>query len=375
MTDEHGGEPGIDDAVLARYLSGECSDAEARAVERALLADPERRASVDALRTLWRRPAPAPGNQPWSVERIRAEVRRYTSHPAAPLRRRDSSRAAAHSGGGERRTPHARWLVFGLLAASVATVAILGRKPLAMWWQGRQLGAVATRDITTARGQRATIHLADGTTIVLDVDSRLTLPVTFGTDASGGGGTTRDVTLRGAAYFDVAHDADHPFRVHVDGALARVLGTQFGVWAYPASPVRVVVAAGRVSLVAAGTPTASPLVLTKGMAGTAGPTGVRAVSDVDVEESLAWKDGHLRFTHAALRDVLPQLERWYDLTIIVPSRVRDTYELTASFGQEPATEAMDVLSAAFRLRYTLHGRTVQFVEAQPRASRRERAAR
>jgi ferric-dicitrate binding protein FerR (iron transport regulator) len=49
-------------------------------------------------------------------------------------------------------------------------------------------------------------------------------------------GGDRVIGLTGQAYFDVAKDAAHPFRVSANGVNVNVLGTRFDVMAYADEP-------------------------------------------------------------------------------------------------------------------------------------------
>ncbi len=103
------------------------------------------------------------------------------------------------------------------MASAAALIFALG----AGGWWGMQPGAapIRTEHFATARGQHATIELADGSTLTLDGATRL--DVTLAPDR-------RQVALKaGEAYFDIAHDPARPFTVETGGSSARVLGTAF----------------------------------------------------------------------------------------------------------------------------------------------------
>src|SRR5690606_36020397 len=85
--------------------------------------------------------------------------------------------------------------------------------------------ADAELTLTTPRGGQYQTTLADGTKVWLNAGSSLTYPMHFA-------GNERRVTLEGEAYFDVSHDAERPFIVHVNDTEIRVLGTQFNVNSY-----------------------------------------------------------------------------------------------------------------------------------------------
>lgn len=84
-----------------------------------------------------------------------------------------------------------------------------------------QLTGEATETYVTAKGERRTVRLADGSTLDLNGGTRLT--VAFARDE-------RHVALeQGQAVFDVAHDARRPFLVAAGDRTVRVVGTQFDV--------------------------------------------------------------------------------------------------------------------------------------------------
>lgn len=72
------------------------------------------------------------------------------------------------------------------------------------------------------------LTLEDGTQLTLNRGAQLIYPESFT-------GRTREIFLTGEAYFDVAHDASHPFIVRVGDLKIKVLGTKFNIEAYPES--------------------------------------------------------------------------------------------------------------------------------------------
>ena len=80
--------------------------------------------------------------------------------------------------------------------------------------------------LETRPGERAQVTLSDGTTVLLNADSRIEYPVTFQ-------GDERHVKIHGEALFKVRHDEAHPFVVSTFVSDIRVLGTTFNVLADP----------------------------------------------------------------------------------------------------------------------------------------------
>src|SRR5690606_41160875 len=69
------------------------------------------------------------------------------------------------------------------------------------------------------RGGEYKVVLPDGTIVWLNADSRLSYPTVFN-------GQKRVVSLQGEAYFDVSHDAKHPFVVIHDRSEERRVGKE-----------------------------------------------------------------------------------------------------------------------------------------------------
>jgi transmembrane sensor len=214
------------------------------------------------------------------------------------------------------------------------------------------------RVIASGPGHSRTVELGDGTTIILDAGSRLRVPRAFGRRA-------RDLSLDGAAYFVVKHDAAMPFRVHVRDGVVEDVGTRFVVEAYAELPqATVAVAEGSVAL--QGVDARKPFVaLTAGDVGRLAPIGVdRIAQHVDVDSRIAWMRGELVFTDTPLADALPRLSRWFDRDVRLADSTLATRRLTARFrADQPADVVFDGVALALGARVSHQGRVVVFAVA------------
>jgi len=84
---------------------------------------------------------------------------------------------------------------------------------------------VHTEYAVTGVGQRKIISLPDGSKVWLAPLSRLAYPDHFGS-------STREIDLKGEAFFEVAKDRTHPFLIHSGSMLTSVVGTSFNVQEY-----------------------------------------------------------------------------------------------------------------------------------------------
>ncbi|WP_114937707.1 FecR family protein [Mucilaginibacter endophyticus] len=66
------------------------------------------------------------------------------------------------------------------------------------------------------------VILSDGSLITMNKNSVLHYPDKFT-------GDTREISLKGEAFFDVAHDKSKPFMIHVNDVVVKVVGTSFNI--------------------------------------------------------------------------------------------------------------------------------------------------
>lgn len=86
-------------------------------------------------------------------------------------------------------------------------------------------GTVEYNTLVVSRGGEYILTLSDGTKVWLNSETELKYPVRFT-------GNTREVSVKGEAYFEVKRDTLHPFIVHTPYSDTKVLGTSFNVSAY-----------------------------------------------------------------------------------------------------------------------------------------------
>jgi transmembrane sensor len=332
----------MDRELLERYLSGEASPEESARVEAWLAEDPERWARLSDLREDLADTALSDS----AVDEAKADAwarltRRIGWDPGAVRRPRPRDRRVR-----EFVPPTGRpWLRGWRLAAAVF-IAVIGGSAigvLLLRWRPTA-PAVTMRVATTKAGERAKFRLSDGTQVILGVASTLRYPVAFGSDS-------RDVSLEGEAYFDVVHDASRPFTVRAGDLVAKDLGTEFTVRAYPEDlRARVVVRKGRVAIRAAARAKGSrEEIVAAGQLGLMVAGGEPIVEQADTAAWFAWTEGRLVFINTPLREAARQIERWRDVEIhLVPPDIGGE-QFTTSFGDESASAILQVIGTGLHL--------------------------
>jgi transmembrane sensor len=203
-----------------------------------------------------------------------------------------------------------------------------------------------TQTIATEIAQTRTVTLEDGSVVYLGAGS--TIRTRFDSNA-------RHVVLEGGeAYFEVAHDASHPFYVEAGGTVVRVLGTRFHVHR-GASGVRVAVSEGRVQVRDTRAITlTSPAVreLTAGQATEIQdrPTYIAfAAVAPPVEAAPAsvgvWQSGRFAYDNATLADVVADINRYYRPSVRLADPAAAEQRVTAAFRVDEIPAFIDALDA------------------------------
>jgi transmembrane sensor len=161
--------------------------------------------------------------------------------------------------------------------------------------------------LTTPRGGQYQLILPDGTKVWLNAASSIRYPTAFT-------GKTREVTITGEAYFEVAHREKQPFHVKAGNTLIQDLGTHFNINAYSDEPdTKTSLLEGSIRI----TDKNNSLVLHPGQEAIVNPTArIQLDPDPNMEEIMAWKNGLFQFNHADIETVMRQVSRWYDVEVV-----------------------------------------------------------
>jgi len=174
-----------------------------------------------------------------------------------------------------------------------------------------QFAAADTETYVTAKGERRTVQLADGSTVDLNGGTRLA--VTLARDA-------RRVTLdQGQAVFDVAHAPRRPFTIAAGDRMVRVVGTQFDVRRLEGK-LSVTVVRGAVEVRPAEGASGRAYRLHPGqkLDHVEGATLAR-VAAAEPHEVLGWRTGRLVYREQPLGEVVADLNQQFS----TPIRVED----------------------------------------------------
>lgn len=198
---------------------------------------------------------------------------------------------------------------------------------------------------------RRVIHLSDGSTVLLNKNSRLEYPKVFG-------GSMREVTLTGEAYFDVMHLTGRPFLVHSGKLTTRVLGTAFDIRAYPGDKaIAITVTSGKVQVLNEKVPVA--LLTESQQMRYEVASEVTVKQKVDVRPLVAWRPSEVSFDDITMGEAARRVGEWFGVTVSFVNPALKDCHVTASFYREDELEEiMTVLCGINQMSYTIHGSTV-----------------
>ncbi|BAV06951.1 FecR family protein [Filimonas lacunae] len=171
--------------------------------------------------------------------------------------------------------------------------------------------------LTTPRGGQYKIVLPDGTVVQMNSASSITYPTAFA-------GKERVVKLNGEAYFEVARNAQQPFKVEVNKTVVDVLGTAFNIHAYTDEPaVTTTLVNGSVRVTHTMAAGSKSELLTPGQQAVGAETYL-VTRKANMRQVLSWKNGLFIFEDRKLEDVLREVSRWYDIDIDMQAPADDT---------------------------------------------------
>jgi transmembrane sensor len=212
---------------------------------------------------------------------------------------------------------------------------------------------LAFNTISTPAGGQYQVTLPDGTKVWLNALSSLKYPTAFI-------GKYRTVELTGEGYFEVAKNKNKPFKLKTSKQEISVLGTHFNVSAYSDdAEIKTTLVEGGVA-VKNFSPLATGL-LKPGQQAVFHHSGFE-VSNVDVEEYIAWKNGFFMFNNEGIKEAMQKLARWYDVDIEYVGDFDGIY-FGGSFSKNNSLqETLKILESTDKFKFKIEGRRIKILK-------------
>lgn len=212
---------------------------------------------------------------------------------------------------------------------SAAAVILVIISAGAWLWQSQRekqqlhTAVVQMDTIYNAGGNMRLVSMPDGSRVWLNAYALLAYNGNYND-------STRELWLKGEAYFEVAKDDQRPFSVHVGELVTTALGTSFNIATGNKADgsVAVSLVTGKVAVSTADFEyVLSPgqmLLYKKGVP----PTHIARFS---INEVLDWKSGKLIFENTTLEDAFAKLQSRYDCKILLDDKQLAKRKVTGSF--------------------------------------------
>lgn len=232
----------------------------------------------------------------------------------------------------------------GVIAVEKGTEITLSNGSLAYGAMSNKRGEMAFNTMSTPRGRQFLLVLPDKTKVWLNAESSIRYPTVFY-------GKERVVQVEGEAYFEVTKNAQAPFKVILrDSSNIEVLGTSFNVNSYYAdSSSKTTLVEGSVK-VNAGKRT--QLLRPGQQAVVSKDQSLQLNSNPNIRQVTAWKNGVFNFEEVHVKEVMNQLERWYDIQVVYESGIPDIRfwgEISRDLSLGDVIEALQKTEVHFRI--------------------------
>lgn len=236
-------------------------------------------------------------------------------------------------------------------------------------------------EISTRYGSKSKVALPDGTIVWLNSGSNFTY------DNIHFGASVREATLTGEAFFNVAHDPDHPFLIHAGKIDIRVLGTSFDVKSYPEDKTtETTLIHGSIEVSFSDHPgkkvllvpsqkltvynddrmvlqNLDPLKPEARKEYKISPMTVIPADSTVVETS--WVQNKLAFRSESFADLAIKMERWYNVDINFTDSSIKRYRFTGIFANESLDQALKALQITAPFHYRIEKNEVYISKPQP----------
>jgi len=215
---------------------------------------------------------------------------------------------------------------------------------------------IQMEEIIVKNSEIKDLILADGSKISLDAGSSFRYPAKFENGK-------REVFLNGEGYFEVESNPENPFIIHANDAVITVLGTKFNVRSWLENKNTIVaVRDGRVSLKPEymKNSTANVIISSSQMSELRANENPDSPIEVDLNNHISWMNREIYMKNIPLRDVLNQLERWYDVKISVSEETYESNLVTIFIQNKPIEDILNVIALMNNFEYEISGNEITF---------------
>jgi ferric-dicitrate binding protein FerR (iron transport regulator) len=331
--------------TLARYMSGEMDETELLDFESEIAVSEENKTSIEKMKKQWSamkgyKEQKSPDTQnAWNKLQNRLDEEKLIPDQSTESNRRLTPailRAAA--------------VIMILLGVSAVIYLQLNRKP-----------SIDLVRVDTGNETNTLIKtLNDGSVIYIAQNSLFSFPKEFENNS-------RNVELKGEAFFDIASNPEKPFIIETDEAFIEVLGTAFNVKTKNGKGFELIVDRGKVKVTLKKDPSHSELVVAGEKINEVKNSLVKTKHTVN--QANIWYKERMHFKDESLQNIISVLNRNFNTKFAVAEKETGTHKMTVTFKNETAETMTELLCATLNLKSQIINGSVVLYENKENAGR------
>jgi ferric-dicitrate binding protein FerR (iron transport regulator) len=201
-------------------------------------------------------------------------------------------------------------------------------------------------NITVPYGETKEIRLPDASTAVLNSGSSIQYPASFDN-------SVRRIKLSGEAWFSVTKDTSKPFIVETEHLSIEVLGTEFNVKDHPRE-VRATATLNRGKIKLETDNKQSHILTPNRQLSYDSKLKQTDIAEVNADDFSGWKEGHLIFENMSLPEIIPVVERKFNVSITIDKPVDSGIRYSMKFiRNESLQKVMEILGITCNFSYRI----------------------
>ncbi len=315
-----------DAETLVKYLSDEMSGDELRDFENEIAVSKENKISIEKMKNQW------------------SAMKGY-KEPQAPDTLKAWNKLQARLGD-EKLIPvqyvaTKRWFNPSLLKVAAVILILIGVSALIYLGINRK-NSVEMVELNTVNEANTLIKtLNDGSVIYIAQNSMFSFPKEFESDS-------RNVALKGEAFFDIASNPEKPFIIETDEAMIEVLGTAFNVKTENGKSFELFVDRGKVKVTLKKDPSHSELVLAGEKIITVSNNLVK--TKYIASKDYTWYTRRMHFKDESLQNIISVLNRNFNTTFVLAEKETGSRKLTVTFNNETPETMTQLICVTLNLK-------------------------
>jgi len=214
--------------------------------------------------------------------------------------------------------------------------------------------SAAVHTLATVKGETYRLRLPDKSEVWLNASSSIKFPASFA------GKKTREVTINGEAYFEIAKDKEHPFIVINNHQRVQVLGTHFNISSY-LDPQKTITTLLEGSLRVTNDAAAAVKITPGQQAIVTGSSNIEVVP-ANMKNVIAWKNGYFRFKDESIERIMLQISNWYDIEVSYVGSISQE-KFSGSISRfKNISDVLNMLSYSNAVKFKVEGRRVTVMQ-------------